>query len=110
VFLPDAKWACVPAALGLEHQGKHKEAVEMLMAAEEFAQDNDSFWYTLARHLDAVGRIDDAVAAYQRSIAILPTAIAYGRLCSLKKYTVGDPDIEVRGSPDGSRHQGNSVS
>jgi tetratricopeptide (TPR) repeat protein len=87
---------CPPAALGYEHLGKHEEAVEMLLEAEDYVDGNNDFYYTLARHLDALGRIDDAIAAYQKSIDILPTAIAYGRICSLKKYTVGDPEFEVR--------------
>lgn len=68
----------------------------MLKAVEDYVDDNNDYYYTIARHLDALGRIDEAIAAYEKSIEIMPTSIAYGRVCSLKKYTVGHPDFEVR--------------
>eukprot|EP00959_Pyramimonas_sp_CCMP1952_P000510 9799-Pyramimonas_sp.AAC.1 len=61
-----------------------EEAVTMLREGlMQFPNDRD-LWYSLGRHLDAMGEIDAAIEAYHTSQAIKPTATALTRISGLK--------------------------
>lgn len=78
----------------LELLGRHEEAVSWLEKGIERDPTNHDLLYTLARNLDSVGRIEEAITAYRETAKIKNSAMVHGRLCSLKKYTTGDKDFQ----------------
>ncbi|KAK3257893.1 hypothetical protein CYMTET_33035 [Cymbomonas tetramitiformis] len=78
----------------LELLGRHEEAVTWLEKGIERDPTNHDLLYTLARNLDSVGRIEEAISAYRETAKIQNSAMVHGRLCSLKKYTAHDEDFQ----------------
>ncbi len=79
----------------LVQKGEHEPALPILEAILEDYPDQSNAHMNYGHTLKAVGRVDEAIAAYRRAIELRPAiGEAYWSLANLKTFRFSDADVE----------------